>query len=461
MKRLYHEMLATVKTMPFAVRYPDGSAERYGDPGEPTFTLVLKTDKVMRAILVNLDLGFGEGYMYGDIEIEGKLFDLLKMVLQTDLTTAIRSKIYQPLRFLRHLPSHARIFWQYLFQPHTYQSDARYISEPYDLGNDFYRKWLDKDMQYTCGYFHTPDDTLDDAQDQKREHLCRKLRLAPGQTLLDIGCGWGGMLIYAAQHHGISGLGVTLSKEQAKEANERIARLGLGDRISVRHAHYRDLEQHAERYDRVVSVGCLEHVGKSQNRRFFDVIAKMLKPDGTLVLHTIGKREPAFSFAFGNKYIFPGVYTLTLHEICGHLQRLRFRIHDVENLRIHYSHTARRWLDGFMAHREEFAKQYGEPFVRMFELYLTNGTAYMLWGEDELYQVVATPGIDNTRPLTRDFLTQTEAPAPYVPPARREGAARAGAAKPAATRARARQPAGAGSASAAGRARRGGRRRKP
>ena len=259
------------------------------------------------------------------------------------------------------------------------------------------------------------------------------------------------MLIYAAQHHGISGLGVTLSKEQAKEANERIARLGLGDRISVRHAHYRDLEQHAERYDRVVSVGCLEHVGKSQNRRFFDVIAKMLKPDGTLVLHTIGKREPAFSFAFGNKYIFPGVYTLTLHEICGHLQRLRFRIHDVENLRIHYSHTARRWLDGFMAHREEFAKQYGEPFVRMFELYLTNGTAYMLWGEDELYQVVATPGIDNTRPLTRDFLTQTEAPAPYVPPARREGAARAGAAKPAATRAPVARP-GASLRGAAGRA---------
>ena len=314
MKRLYHEMLATVKTMPFAVRYPDGSAERYGDPGEPTFTLVLKTDKVMRAILVNLDLGFGEGYMYGHIDVEGSLLDMLMMILTTDVAATLRKRATEPMRFLRHLPTHAKIAWQYIAQPHSYEKDKNYISAPYDLGNDFYREWLDESMQYSCGYFKTPDDTIDQAEQQKRDHICRKLRLKPGETLLDVGCGWGGLLIWAAEHYGISGLGVTLSREQAAECNARIQAKGLAGKIHVEHAHYLDLELRSTVYDKVVSVGCLEHVGKKFNDRFFAILKKCVKPTGTIVLHTIGKTKPSYEFAFGNKYIFPGVYTLSLAQ---------------------------------------------------------------------------------------------------------------------------------------------------
>ncbi len=412
MKKLLHELLSQVNGMPFALTYPDQTTEKYGGPGAPKVTVVFKTERAMRAMLVNLDLGFGEAYMAGEIDIEGDLLDLLAMVMHTDLTAAIRKVIYNPLRVLANLPSHVRIAWHWLFQRHTYEKDADYISQPYDLGNDFYAKWLDKDLLYSCGYFKTPDDSIDLAQDQKREHICRKLRLKPGETLLDIGCGWGGLLLYAAQHHGISGVGVTLSKEQAAFGNGRIAAAGLSDRVHVEHAHYQDLRHQRRVFDKVVSVGCLEHVGKKYHDLFFSIVKESLKPNGTLVLHTIGKYRPSYPFAFGNKHIFPGVYTATLMEISECLSKLGMRIHDVENLRIHYSLTCRRWLAAFEAHAGEFRAKYGEPFVRMFRLYLTHGIAWMLHGENELYQLIVTPGTDNDRPLTRDYLYRADAAAP-------------------------------------------------
>jgi len=411
MKRLFHDLFSEARGKPFAIRYPDGTTAAYGGSGAPKFTLVFRTEAAMRAILINVDLGFGEAYMYGDVDIEGDLLDLLTMVMTSDMTAAIREAAYRPVRLLRHLPSHLRVVWQYLYQPHTYEKDKRYISEPYDLGNDFYAKWLDKDMLYSCGYFKSPDDSIDVAQEQKREHVCRKLGLAPGETLLDIGCGWGGLLIYAAQHYGISGVGVTLSKEQAEESNRRIQRAGLADRVHVEHAHWRDLEKQDRVFDKVVSVGCLEHVGKRYHDRFFSVVKRSLRPHGTFVLHTIGKCRPGRSLAFGNKHIFPGVYTATLAEIAECLSRLDMRIHDVENIRIHYSLTTRRWLDAFEAHADEFRATYGDPFVRMFRLYLTHGIALMRYGDNEVYQLVATPGIDNDRPLTRDYMYQPVAPA--------------------------------------------------
>jgi len=404
MKRLFHELFSEVQGMPFAIRYPDGSTVAYGDAGAPKFTLIFKTEAAMRAILVNVDLGFGEAYMYGDIDVEGSLLELLNLVWTADLAATLRKAAFHPARILRYLPSHLRVAWQYLYQPHTYEKDKRYISEPYDLGNDFYAKWLDKDLLYSCAYFKTENDSIDAAQEQKREHVCRKARLAPGETLLDIGCGWGGLLIYAAQHHGISGVGVTLSKEQAAFGNMRIKEAGLSNRIHVEHAHWRDLEKQNRVFDKVVSVGCLEHVGKRWHDLFFTVAKKSLKPEGTFVLHSIAKRNRGPSLAFGNKHIFPGVYTPTLAEIAECLERQRMRIHDVENLRLHYSLTEQRWVDAFERRADEFRATYGEPFVRMFRLYLTFGVAMMRYGDNELYQLIITPGIDNVRPLTRDYL---------------------------------------------------------
>jgi cyclopropane-fatty-acyl-phospholipid synthase len=297
-----------------------------------------------------------------------------------------------------------RVFWHYLYQRHTYENDKRFISEPYDLGNKFYALWLDKDMQYTCGYFKTAQDSIDVAQEQKREQICRKLQLKSGETLLDIGCGWGGMLIYAAQHYGISGVGVTLSKEQAEESNRRIKDADLQDQIHVEHADYRDLPEQGRVFDKVVSVGCLEHIGKENHDLFFSIAKKSLKPNGTFVLHTIGKSKPGPSLAFGNKHVFPGVYTATLAEISQCLSKLDMRIHDVENMRLHYSYTAQNWLNAFEAHVDEIRSMYNEQLVRLFRIYLSHGVAFMRYGTNELYQIIITPGIDNDRPLTRDYL---------------------------------------------------------
>jgi len=408
MKNLFHSLFSQANGMPFSITYPDRTTIKYGDAGDSKFNLIFRSEKAMRAILVNIDLGFGEAYMVGDIDIEGKMTDLMTMVMTTDLAGAFRKVIYSPASMFRHLPGQARVFWHYLYQRHTYKNDKRFISEPYDLGNDFYALWLDKDMQYTCGYFKTPHDPIDLAQQQKREQLCRKLRLKPGEQLLDIGCGWGGMLVYAAQHYGVGGVGVTLSKEQAEESNRRIKSAGLQDRIHVEHADYRDLPKQGRVFDKVISVGCLEHVGRQNHDLFFSIARQSLKPNGTLVLHTIGKMKPGPGLAFGNKHVFPGVYTATLAEISHCLEKLNMRIQDVENMRLHYSYTAQRWLDAFEEHVDQIRAMYDEQLVRLFRIYLSHGVALMRYGSNELYQVIITPGIDNERPLTRDYLYATE-----------------------------------------------------
>lgn len=408
MKKLFHSLFSQAKGIPFSITYPDRTTVKYGGVGDSKFNLIFRTEKAMRAILVNIDLGFGEAYMVGDIEIEGKMTDLMTMVMTTDLVSAFRKVVYHPINILSHLPSQARVFWHYLFQRHTYKNDKRFISEPYDLGNEFYALWLDKDMQYTCAYFKTPQDSIDLAQEQKREQLCRKLRLKPGETLLDIGCGWGGMMIYAAQHYGISGVGVTLSKEQAEESNRRIKKAGLHDQIHVEHADYRDLPKQSRVFDKVISVGCLEHIGKPNHDLFFSIAKQSLKSNGTFVLHTIGKMKPGLGLAFGNKHVFPGVYTATLAEICLCVEKLNMRIHDVENMRLHYSYTSQSWLDAFEEHVDEIRAMYDEQLVRLFRIYLSHGVALMRYGSNELYQIIITPGIDNERPMTRDYLYPTE-----------------------------------------------------
>ena len=253
MKELFHKLFSLGDDIPFNITYPDRTIVKYGGAGEPKFNLIFKTKKAMRAMLINADLGFGEAYMVGDIEFEGKMTDLMTMAMTTDLLGAFRKVVYHPLNILRHLPGHVSVFWQYLYQRHTYENDKRFISEPYDLGNDFYALWLDKDMQYTCGYFKTPEDSIDLAQDQKRE------------------------------------------------SNRRIKNAGLQDRIHVEHADYRDLPEKGRVFDKVVSVGCLEHIGKPNHDLFFSIAKQSLKPNGTFVLHTIGKLKPGGDLAFGGR----------------------------------------------------------------------------------------------------------------------------------------------------------------
>ena len=197
---------------------------------------------------------------------------------------------------------------------------------------------------------------------------------------------------------------MTLSRAQAEESNRRIQKAGLQDRIHVEHADYRDLPKQGRVFDKVVSVGCLEHIGKANHDLFFSIVKQSLKPAGTFVLHTIGRMKPGTPLAFSNKHVFPGVYTATLVEISQCLQNLEMRIQDVENMRLHDSYTTQRWLDAFEAHVDEIRAMYDEPLVRIFRLYLSHGVALMRYGTNELYQVVITPGIDNERPLVRDYV---------------------------------------------------------
>jgi cyclopropane-fatty-acyl-phospholipid synthase len=415
MQQLFHQLFSSVQAKPFAVKYPSGDLVQYGPQGNPstpsgrsgqapTFTLIFKTRKAMQAVLTSIDLGFAEAYMFGDLEIDGKLSDLMELAMVPGgLEEAALKNISRPGFILANLPSILKTVPLQFFQTNTYAQSKQYMSLAYDTGNDFFKLLLDKDMLYTCAYFKSPEDTLDQAQEQKREHVCRKLMLKPGEHLLDIGCGWGGMLLYAAKHYGISGMGITLSKAQQQEATERIAKAGLQDRLKVELMDYRDLPS-TLRFDKMVSMGCFEHIGGKNYRHFLLTAKRALAPNGLFLLHFIGNKGPNRPSLFGRKYLFPGVHTPPLFEASKAISQEGFRVHDVENLRIHYSYTAQRWLENLERHEPEIRNKYGEVFVRIYRLYLTHGVAFCRYGAAELFQILLTPDVNPALPLTRDHL---------------------------------------------------------
>lgn len=275
------------------------------------------------------------------------------------------------------------------------------ISYHYDLGDDFYALFLDTTMTYSCGYFHTETDSLEQAQLNKYEHICRKLALQPGEKLVDIGCGWGGMLIYAAQNYGISGLGNTLSLNQYESAKTRIKELGLQDRIEVVLADYRQI---SGEFDKFVSIGMFEHVGKAFISEYMRAVANLLKRGGTGMLHTIGKDAESPSDAWILKYIFPGGYIPNLTEIVDEMGRAGFSILDVENLRFHYGHTLDQWANSYEKNLEKVRGMFDESFVRMWRLYLHASSAGFKYGSSCLFQILFSKGLNNELPLTRKHL---------------------------------------------------------
>ncbi len=414
MQKIFHELFSTVQVKPFAVKYPNGDLVQYGpqDPGtKPTCTLVFNTERAMKAVATGIDLGFGESYMYGELDVEGNFKDFMEVAMAPGgMEEAVLRTAYRPGFILKHLPSFFESVLLYFFQSNTKNNSKKHLSMAYDTGNDFFQLMLDKNMLYTCAYFKTPDDTIDQAQEQKCEHVSRKLLLKPGETLLDIGCGWGGMLIHAAKHYGISGLGVTLSKAQADLAMERITQAGLQDRIQVKHMDYRDLPL-TQRYDKIVSLGCLEHIGKSHYKDYFRIVKQLLSPQGLFLLHHIGNKGYSRPSLFARKYLFPGSYAPPLYEVAEAISREGMRIHDVENLRIHYAYTAERWLENVERHKEEITKMYDDVFVRVYRLYLNHGMGFCRYGAAELFQVLLSPHVNNELlPLTREHLYQNSTP---------------------------------------------------
>ncbi|MEG1584924.1 MAG: cyclopropane-fatty-acyl-phospholipid synthase family protein, partial [Anaerovorax sp.] len=291
-----------------------------------------------------------------------------------------------------------------IFTSTAKKNQKKEVSGHYDIGNDFYKLWLDETMSYSCGYFRDEQNTLYEAQVNKVDYILKKLNLQEGMELVDIGCGWGFLLIEAAKKYKTKGLGITLSEEQAKECNRRIEAEGLEKLIKVKVMDYRDLAKADKEFDRVVSVGMLEHVGRSNYPLFMKDVCDMLKPEGLCLLHFISGKKENVGDPWIKKYIFPGGVIPSLREIISLSFDNGFSTLDVESLRRHYNKTLLCWYHNYEEQKETVAKMFDESFVRMWELYLCSCAASFNAGMIDIHQILFSKGTNNTLPLTREYM---------------------------------------------------------
>lgn len=327
----------------------------------------------------------GEAYMNGDLEIEGDLYNALDHFLGQ------MGKFSTDQNALKKL----------IFTSSSKKNQEREVRSHYDIGNDFYKLWLDETMSYSCGYFMHEDDTLYQAQVNKVDYILKKLYLKEDMTLLDIGCGWGFLLIEAARKYKVRGTGITLSEEQYKECQRRIEEEGLEDYVKVERMDYRDLPKLGEQFDRVVSVGMVEHVGRDNYKLFLECANKVMKQGGLFLLHFISALKEHPGDAWIKKYIFPGGVVPSLREMINEMAEFDFHTMDVENLRLHYNRTLRCWRKNYLEHLDEVRKMFDEKFIRMWDLYLAACAATFHNGIIDIHQILMTKGINNDLPMVR------------------------------------------------------------
>lgn len=368
---------------PFLIKF-NGNEHHVGE-GEPLFTVDFKKAIPVSELTTSTSLALGEAYMRGDLEIEGDLYFALDHFLgQIDQFSTDES-----------------ILKKLLFTAGSKKNQQKEVSSHYDIGNDFYKLWLDETMSYSCGYFKNQDDTLYQAQVNKVDYILEKLYLKEGMTLLDIGCGWGFLLMEAARKYKVKGTGITLSSEQQKEFQERIKKEGLEEYLTVELMDYRDLPKLKKTFDRVVSVGMLEHVGREQYKVFLDTASRVMNPGGMFLLHFISALKEHAGDPWIRKYIFPGGTIPSLREILTEAAEHQFHTMDVENLRLHYNKTLLCWEKNFKEHTDEVREMFGNEFVRMWDLYLSSCAATFHNGIIDLHQILMTKGINNELPTVR------------------------------------------------------------
>ena len=377
---------------------PDGDIAEAGQGDTPQVTVRVHETRWLRRILTDPAMQFGEAYMAGGLTVEdGDIYDLLDLIW---LNLAAQPKAAGWTLGGRILNG-MRLALRRMRQLNDARKAKRNISRHYDIGNDLYRLFLDSDMQYSCAYFPHPDIGLDEAQRLKRDHIAHKLCLKPGQSVLDIGCGWGGLALHMATHEGVSVDGITLSQEQIAIARQRVQAAGLSNAVDFRLIDYRKLSQP---YDRIVSVGMLEHVGLPQFETYFEQVAKLLKRDGVALIHTIGRPHgPGITNPWIARHIFPGGYIPALSELMPAIEKAGLTVLDVEILRLHYAETLKAWRDRFLAHADKAREMYDETFVRMWDFYLAASEVSFRYGEHVVFQIQL--GHNQTAvPLTRDYL---------------------------------------------------------
>ena len=388
-----------VHTGNLTVTGPKGVTRTFGDGTGDKVHMVIHTRRAERAIALHPSLAIPEAFMEQELDFaEGDVLSFLHLVyrnLGISWTDSHWGKLLNT----------AGLVFRPLQQFNTHQRSKRNVEHHYDLSGELYKLFLDEDMQYSCAYFERPDMSLDEAQLAKKRHITAKLHLKPGQSVLDIGCGWGGLGLYIARTFEAQVLGVTLSGEQHQVATERAQREGLDRHVHFEIRDYRDL---SERFDRIVSVGMFEHVGVTQYQTFFDKCATLLKPDGVMLLHTIGRTAPPTTTnAFIRKHIFPGGYIPALSEIAPMIERSGLAVTDIEILRLHYAETIRHWRQRFLANRAKVKAIYDERFCRMWEFYLSGSEASFRWQDLVNFQIQLTRAND-ALPMTRDYISRCE-----------------------------------------------------
>lgn len=401
------------------VSYPDGSESQYGDTA-PELVIRFNTTGAIADVAVDPMMGLGEAYMSGDIDFEDPSdpqaqppIDKLAKLMSANGMAEFDRRVGPVLDKLRTRT-----------QPNRRRHHAEQIQTHYDIGNAFYRLWLDDSMTYSCAYFPEEADTvtLEEAQDRKRRHVLNKLRLEPGQRMLDIGSGWGHLAITAATDYGADVLGITLSEEQLWHSREMAQAAGVADRVKFELVDYQDLaemrefDDEANRFDRVSSVGMFEHVGRGNQADYFQAVDRLLKTGGVTLLHTIAQQRNKPASAWLQRYIFPGGDLPTHALVARYAAAQGFRDPDVESLRRHYARTTHMWWDKFETQLDQVLELFeqgeiqhplvksAEEFIRMWRFYLATASGGFEYAHLDLLQFVYTKGIDPSKPMTREHM---------------------------------------------------------
>ncbi|WP_368488586.1 class I SAM-dependent methyltransferase [Clostridium sp. BJN0013] len=370
------------------VRYWDGTEDKYGD-GKAKFKIYINGHISKKDILTDPFLAIGEAYMNNLIDFEGNIREVIESVYKNKDSFLHKAEIFSKL---------------YKVLPNNVKKSKEDVQYHYDLGDDFYSLWLDETMTYSCAYFKSEEDSLHQAQVNKVNYILKKLQLKPGQKLLDIGCGWGKLIITAALKYGVDALGITLSKKQFEKTNKEILENNLQRKVQVKLVDYRELVKEKCKFDRIVSVGMIEHVGRQNLSSYMEDVKAMLKERGISLLHCITAQKEGEVNQWIKKYIFPGGYIPSIRQLVSLMADNDLHLIDAESLRLHYFKTLKCWAENFENKVEEIKKLKDDSFIRMWRLYLNACSASFHYGVMDIHQFLFTKGLNNDIPMTRDYL---------------------------------------------------------